>query len=229
MSIKQIGIEIEGAFNRYDANDTTFHHDGSVELDDDGRCECCMEECDCHDQDREHDCECDSNYNYVGELVSTPLEFDKVHEWINRNYPEEFNNSCGMHIHLSFKNDMEYSKFCSEEFYNYFLTKITDWAHKNKVKEDSRFFKRLNGQNTFCKRKWEESNAKSQLSDIGDRYNMLNYCYSKHRTIEVRLSHVWQNRDYAFRYVECVYDIFNSWLLKQKRSVRRSLKIEVLV
>jgi len=237
MTVRLIGVEIEGAFNRgWDIKDTYFHSDSSVEIDgvnggEDYQCSCCAGECE-HDSNDSCSCYCEDGssgqFDKIGELISIPLPFDKIHEWVNRNYPLDFNHSCGMHVHFSFKNDYEYSQFCSKKFYTYFLAEITAWAVKNKVKPKSRFFNRLNGKNTFCYNNYSYDNNKKQLRSHGERYNILNYCYDKHRTIEIRLSHVWQNKNYAFMYIECCYDIFNTWLLLQKRSIRHSLKVEVL-
>ncbi len=237
MSVKLIGVEIEGAHNNgWKIADTYFHSDSSVNIDgcsgeSDYECSCCSGDCD-HDSEDGCSCCCESggsgDYDKIGELISIPLPFDKIHEWVDRNYPVDFNSSCGMHIHFSFKNDYEYSQFCSKRFYDYFIAEITAWAIKMKVKKASRFFYRLNGKNTFCGLGYSYQNNKMQLRSSGERYNILNYCYDKHRTIEIRLSHVWQNHDYAFRYIEACYDIFNTWLLMQKRSVRHTLKVEVL-
>lgn len=227
MSIRLIGIEIEGGFDiKWDRLDTTFHHDGSVELEDVEYCSCCNNECD-HEDNNDCNCVCGETESgdRVGELVSIPLSFDKIHEWVNRNYPRDFNNSCGMHVHFSFKNDHEYSKFCSQEFYDYFIKEITRWADKNKVNKNSRFYTRLQGRNTYCKKHFSMFILKDQLRDYGDRYTILNYCHRRHHTIEIRLSHVWQNKDYAYMYIEACYDIFNAWLLLQKRSTR--IKLEV--
>ena len=225
MSVKLIGIELEGGFDKgYDESDTSYHSDGSVDIDDE-YCYCCNNECD-HDNSNDCDCICgNSEHVRVGEYLSKPLPFDKIHEWINRNYPDEFNSSCGMHVHFSFKNDYEYSKFCSKAFYDYFMANIKEWADKNHVDKDSRFYHRLSGKNSYCKKDVNDMLIKSQLESFGDRYTILNYCHKKHHTIEIRLSHVWQNRDYAFMYIEACYDIFNRWLLQQKRSTR--IKLEV--
>jgi hypothetical protein len=220
MPVKLIGIELEGAFDHFDSQDTSFHHDGSVEIDgsqdcycdcnEDGTCACC-----------EHECEHGSDFQYVGELVSNPLTFDRVHEWLNRNYPLDFNNSCGMHIHLSFKNNLEYAKFCTPKFFHFFKDQIREWAENNGVKS-TQFFKRLDNGNTFTKDLFD---CKNQLHSLGDRYCILNYCWRKHKTIEIRLSHVWQNKNFAYMYIEKLVDIFNTWLLLQKRSVKIPLVV----
>lgn len=224
MSVKFIGIELEGAFDNYLRIDTKFHSDGSVEIDHDG-CSCYCgellsdETCSCCRGDCDH-----SDYQYVGELLSIPMTFDKVKEWLFRNYPLEYNKTCGMHVHLSFKNNLEYSKFCSREFYEFFKRKIKYWADNSGVKKDSLFYSRLDSKNGFCKDKFD---CKNQLTSMGDRYCILNFCHSKHKTIEIRLSHLWQNQEYAFMYISNCVDIFNEWLVIKKRSIRKELEVRI--
>lgn len=226
LPVMKVGVELEGGFNEYDRHDTNFHTDSSVEIDSGSECSCCAGYCE-HDPSEDCYCDCSSgSYKYVGELVSIPLRPDKVHEWIDRNYPIEFDSSCGMHIHLSFRNNCEYSKFVCIEFYNFFIDNIRAWANKKGVKS-RQFTKRLNLENSYCQTVYSNRNAKQQLQDCGDRYSIINYCFSRHRTIEIRLSHVWQNKDFAHSYIDEVIHLFNLWLVNQKRAVKQSLKVVI--
>ena len=215
MCIIFLGCELEGCHNSKEPN-TIFRTDGSLEFD--------FEHVDdCYD-DGELRCEGECNYEYVGEMISKPLTIEQLIEWIPKNYPVYHNKTCGGHVHLSFKNKLEYMKFCDVKFYNFFKERMRKWAIKKHVKEGSQFYKRLAGQNTYCHDKFY---CTAQLRNSGDRYCMLNYCYSRHKTIEVRLLPIFDKVELYISAVNEIYDIFNIWLIQSKREQRYSITTKI--
>jgi len=215
--IVAMGCELEGCSNVKNS-DAIFRTDGSLEFD--------FEHVDDCYNDGELECEGGCQYQFVGEMISKPISLNELLLWIKRNYPEYHNKTCGGHIHLSFKNKLEYMKFCDVQFFNFFKAKMFEWAVKHHVKEGSQFYQRLEGKNTYCHNKFY---CTSQLNGIGERYCMINYCWKKHRTIEVRLLPIFDKVELYLSAVNEIYDIFNYWLVQSKREKRYRLNVTVRV
>jgi len=166
---------------------------------------CCMD-CDC-----ECSCECDCNQG-VGEIASPKLRVNEVKDFILNNYPDECNSSCGLHIHMSFKNDKkDYAILATKEFYDFFLSEIQTWADNRKINKNSRFYKRLEGVQ-YSKREFLAENQLNPNSDYSDRYAHLNFCYNKHKTLEIRVGNMFDNKEISVEYVHAVIDIVNYYL-----------------
>jgi len=175
----------------------------------------CTMECDC---ECSCECDCESN-NEVGEVASNKLKVNEVKDFILDNYPNEVNSSCGLHIHLSFKNGKkDYNIISSEKFYNYFLSEIENWALNRNINQGSRFWKRLKG----CQYAKREFNADIQIKEGSDRYTHINYCYSKRKTVEIRLGTMFDNKDISVEYVHKVIEIFNDYLNRNNPKIHKS-------
>src|SRR5262245_21175813 len=97
-AINKVGIELEGAFANLQP-DGQRHYDGSVHV----------------------PIPAGVVVNHTGEVVSAPLDtFAQVSDWVTRNYPVVHNQSCGMHVHVSFKAEVDYSRLMTQEFWTYF-------------------------------------------------------------------------------------------------------------
>ena len=168
----------------------------------------CYLECDC-----QCECECDCNEG-VGEISSKKLKINEVENFILNNYPDEVNSTCGLHIHMSFKNDKkDYAILATKEFYNFFLDEIESWADNRKINKGSRFYKRLEGVQ-YSKREFLAENQLNENSEYSDRYAHLNFCYNKHRTLEIRCGNMFDNKEISVEYVHAVIDIVNYYLSK---------------
>lgn len=204
MKIKQIGIELEGAWIKKPRwEDLQLHPDGSVHID--GACNC-----------SEANCE---KYHYVGECVSLPLDYlELAKAWLDRTYPNKSNKTCGMHIHLSFVDKLSYMRLMSKNFYNYFLTRANKWGIEKNINEGTIFWERLTGQNTFCNKKFmPEKQIKMKSKSDGERYTHLNFCYAQHKTLECRLFPTFQNKELSLSALELYMDIVETFLSRQIR------------
>lgn len=193
--IAAYGIELEGA---WPSEPRGAVHDGSVEgLED---------------------------YGYMGELPSPILRsLDSVATWIRSNFYEASNETCGMHVHMSFKNLADYALLMdSEQFQDYLLDGIRDWADANShLSSYHPIYKRLDGENDMCELHFmpdvqAESDCKGH-----ERYNVLNFCYELHSTLEIRVLPAFDTVEDAIDAVENLSRLVNAWL-KQKR--KRKLK-----
>lgn len=205
-----IGIELEGGWECTPNSEKmiySMHEDGSVDLDEDpcGECEGC---------DNSNRCENNgSNCNYIGELVSPVLKLSEWEEWVRYCYPDEFNSSCGTHIHIGLNNTSAYENLCCEEFNDYFLRELKAWGKRSKI-TNTNFWSRINGDNTMCATIFSgREQIRVQDDNYPDcRYRMLNFQYNKHGTVEVRILPVFRNVEVEIKAINAVIRIINSWL-----------------
>lgn len=187
--IALMAVELEGGWDKVPEGET-MGHDGSVNVE---------------------------NTNYKGEIPSKPMVLAELLEWIQRCYPDHVNRSCGMHIHVSFKDNLAYAQLMTPSFYKYFLQEVEKWAIEKKLNEDSIFWERFQGKNSYCKKEYNADMQTRMRGKESVRYAHLNYCYSLHKTIEVRLFPAFQKKALTLSAVQLVHDIFEGFLAKRTR------------
>lgn len=192
----------------------------------------CNWECNCECQ-----CECDCNNNndgQVGEIVSPAFSnVVDLKEFIDKYYGTETNSSCGLHIHVSVKNEKAYKRLMTKAFNVYFLRQAEKFAHENKIgykegiltnmlKAKSQFWKRLEGQNTYCKREFIPKIQFRNEDKSDTRYRQLNFCYNligknrhKNHTIECRLFPCFRDKKISLKAIQFFYDLINSFLNRE--------------
>jgi hypothetical protein len=191
--INLIGIEIEGNYTR--DNDRRLsaihnrHNDGSI-----------LEECGY----------CASEY------VSKPCTLSEAIEFINDCYPDNVNSSMGYHIHLSVNSIDEYSLLMTKEFFEYIKLAMFKFLETLKGTEDYQLLKkRLDGDNRYCYMVF--NNPMQQIINIGYdgvRYSMLNFCFNKHKTFELRILPMFKNKNNCIKALEFYYKVVNIYLKK---------------
>lgn len=154
-------------------------------------------------------CDCDCGDNLIGEIASQPLKTKDIEPWITDNYPDEVNDTCGLHVHVSLKNNIEYMFLMNGAFHSYYLEKMIAWGEKNKINEGSEFWKRIEGQNEYCMKTF---NPREQRDGEGERYGQLNFCYAKHGTLEFRMLPCFHKKTIAVKAVKETVKIVNSFL-----------------
>lgn len=251
--IDLMGIELEGAWDKLTLEGKRCcKEDSSVEIDgNEGSCSCCSGDCECdyHDETDycrdgncscdefhrdSHDCERHGDYNWIGELASPTFDsYKKMMDWTDKNYPDKSNSSCGIHVHISFLNLMDYSNLMEQKFYRFFEEKMLLFGKLNGLKENSQFYRRLSGNNTYCHKTYTpDLNAHGN----GDRYQQLNMAFSSHGTLEIRVLPCFQEKKFALRAIEFIYIMLNQYLnnckaIKSRRfkKLRLKEKIEVTI
>ena len=186
--IKQIGIELEGQWDTPPECRTTY--DSSV-MD----CQCGGQCGDC-----EYDTEDCSNYcDWQGEAISKPY-FQPVNlfKFLRRNFPVHSDSSCGMHVHVSLKEELDYTHLTSPTFNTYFLKRMDELVNMLEGTDKYRLRDRLDGYNRTCRRTFRPS---EQIRQGGKyypaRYSMLNFCYGIHGTVECRVLPMFRNHNNA--------------------------------
>lgn len=177
--------------------------------------------------DRNCDCSCDcSCCNHIGEVTSSKIKIDEAENFILDNYPNRVNASCGFHIHFSFTdNYRSVMKLCDPNFQAFLINELNKWGNKNKINEDSRFWRRLNSENKFCQNSYVADDQLDRMNS--DRYYFVNFnSYHKHKTIEVRVGTMFNDKKIAVKYFHALCDIINDFLNNHAQNV---LDREILV
>ena len=186
-----VGIELEGGYDRQIEHREWLTGDGSVHA--------------------------EGSY-YVGECVLPPRKLVDAIELVKENFPDHANDTCGMHIHLSFDNKISYGKLKTPEFYNYFLVRLEQWGSKNQIYAKSPFWKRLREGNNYCQKGFNAERQLKATSKDRARYYHLNYCYNfggmlmPRKTLEVRILPMFKKKTLAISAITEVVNIFNEWL-----------------
>jgi hypothetical protein len=123
------------------------------------------------------------------EPYSDPEDLEK---WIVKYYPAAVNETCGMHVHTSFKSIKHYNNLMEEEFYLFFLENMNKFIKTYEGFEQypidkERFKSRLNGENRFTTKVFIPDYQCKKFKGNYYRYTQLNFSYKVHNTIECRL------------------------------------------
>lgn len=201
MPIYRMAVELEGGWNVRPPWD--FHNDTSVQL--------------------------DVPCGIVGEISSPPYaERRNLFAWMRQAYPQFINQTCGLHIHISVQTPQEYSSLMCREFYNEFKLKYSEFAAKElselqdgpdkqkHVTEINRLLERLSGTNRYCRDNWnpdiQTKLTGRQDRDWDHRYAMLNFCYSRHSTVESRVLPMFSDIDRAQRALEVFISLVEKYM-----------------
>jgi len=173
---------------------------------------------------------------HVGENVSHPIEigsnYDPVDRWLEKNYPDGVNHTCGMHVHVSFKHIINYVRVMRADFPATVVNGFKKWAEREKLRTDHSLWDRLNGKSIYCQHKYEGDeqllNTGKDYDKIrkGHRYTVINYAYNRTGTMECRLLPMMDTVDQAISAVHEVLDITNAFLLATATREKK-LKAEV--
>jgi len=188
----------------------------------------CDYECDCECR---CECDCGSSDGKVGEIASPAfIKVNECMDYMTKFYPTETNSTCGLHIHVSVKNEKAYKRLMTHSFNEFFLAQVEKFGIENKIgykngvltdslKAKSQFWKRLAGQNTYCQKVFNPRTQLRNTNKDGTRYNQLNFCYNliganrkKNHTLECRLFPAFQKKEIAIKAIEFFYDCVTSFL-----------------
>lgn len=199
--IYRVGIELEGLWKKIPEGVGKLEHDGSVAG--------------------------FAGIGHIGELPSPPLEVELFEAWMRKHYPTEVNETCGMHVHTSFKSALTYQRLMDPRYPATILAYIAKWGKKVDLPKDHCLWGRLRGESVFCKHQYT---ADEQVMNVekdhnrerrGNRYTVMNYCWGRTTTIECRLLPAMPTVDLAIDAVREVINITNSYLVATaKREIK---------
>lgn len=222
--IERIGVELEGGWEHLPEG-TNLEHDGSV-----------------------------TGFKALatgvqlrtGEIPSPPKIPAAMWPWVKKFYPQYVNNTCGMHLHMSFASAKLYQMLMVEDFQLTMIEYLKRWAEEEKLPKRTStaagtvrhpIWDRLEGKNVYCQFKfWPDKQAaqkrKSHNRDVeGHRYTAINYCFGLNdcQTVEVRILPMFDSYQQAIRALQRVMLITNASLLalaKREAKTEENFKLD---
>ena len=204
--IYRIGIELEGGWDKLPAGIAKLDHDGSV---------------------------VGLPISKVGEIPSPPLEVEEFEKWVRANYPNHVNETCGMHVHLSFKSALTYQRLMNPSYPATIVAYVGKWG-KKALPDNHCLWERLDGRSEFCKLQYYAEQQVVQAEKdrdrqrVGNRYTIINYCWARTTTLECRLLPMMPNADTAIEAIRELLNITNSYLVATAKKEAR-LKGDVIM
>jgi hypothetical protein len=160
---------------------------------------------------------------HVGEYPSQVLELKEYQGWMKKYYPSHVNDTCGLHVHMSFKRALHYSMLMVPEYPQTIITYLAKWALEEKLPKEHPIWDRLMGKSSYCKLDFfpdDQAHNPRKVYDHGmkgHRYTVINYCHAKTGgTLECRLLPMMSTADLGIRAVKRVIDITNACLVALK-------------
>jgi hypothetical protein len=200
--IKQVGIELEGGWES-PPPDAPIGHDGSVKV----------------------------NSYYVGEVASPPLDPKEIDQWILRNHPHATNETCGTHVHLSFKRILDYARLADRETARKFIIRrLRNWGSNNEwgcIRSDHPFWERLSGENIYCKALWIPQVQIPCTNKPESRRTQLNFCWGVHGTVELRVLPGFKVPEVTLAAIKASIQAFEDYLSIISRRRERKLTTEL--
>ena len=169
---------------------------------------------------------------HVGEITSEPRTVDQVEPWVRRYYPQVVNESCGLHVHMSFKSAMHYQRLMVPEYTDVMIKYLLIWANQEGFEKKHPIWERLGGNSTYCQKKfYADQQVQARGKDFhrdrpGHRYTVINYCWNLYNTLECRVLPMFEKVEEALGGIKRVIDITNAFLVV---SAAREEKLRVEV
>lgn len=172
-----------------------------------------------------------------GEIVSKPLPVEKIPGWVKHAYPKYVNETCGLHVHMSFHLKLNYSRLMTPEYTTWMVDKLRAWAETEKLPTDHPQWRRFNPDDSWtlqhCAHVYlGDSQSKISRKDYDSRgkpysrYTFVNYCHNMQGengprgTVEVRGLSMPDDHATATRAIMTVLDATNEFLSKIKQKER---------
>lgn len=209
--IYRIGIELEGGWTKLPTGTRALEHDGSVVI------------------ERGIG---DPNLQ-TGELANGPMTMQEWEPWLKSHYPQRVNQTCGMHVHLSPRTALSYSRLMCPEFPGTVVAYISKWAENEGLPKGHAIWPRLKGKSMYCQHLYMADDQIRNVSKdhnrerLGHRYTVINYCHGRHGTIECRLLPMMDTVEQSARLIQELIDITNGFLkTTRKKEARHQIKVE---
>ena len=147
---------------------------------------------------------------YANEFQTAPGYVEAALAQLVAGYPDEVNESCGMHVHVSFLDPTVITQLMTPEFFAYFRRRWLEWGERTGLHPDCEFYSRLEGENQYCR-----PNDNRTITDNAhhDRYFQLNFsAWHEHKTVECRLLPMFQHAAIGVSAVKELLSIYHDWV-----------------
>src|SRR5207249_3365765 len=152
----------------------------------------------------------------IGELTSPPLavvEKEAVSTlhfptWMTASYPSSVNDTCGLHVHMSFKSALTYQRLMTPQYPATILAYMAKWAAAEGFNDYHTIWARLAGKNEYCQHTFYADDQVTKADKdydhhrVGNRYSVIVYPWSRHQTVECRLLPMMKSCDQAVRAIK---------------------------
>lgn len=151
----------------------------------------------------------DATQTVAYEFQTVPGSLRKACQQLVDYYPDEADQSCGMHVHVSF-DAVDITMLNTPAFFRYFKQRWMDWGTRMGLAPTSQFFRRLEGRNTYCR----PMNYDAEINIARqDRYHQLNFnAFGDHGTVECRLLPMFRRSSLGVAAVQELLDIYETYL-----------------
>lgn len=144
-------------------------------------------------------------------------------KWVQDHYPPLVNLTCGLHVHMRFKDhDRTYDKIMRPGIEKHLVNDLVKWAQAMKVPLIHPLWHRLVGGSLHCRLGITSDIIRQQYYNVekegASRYYAVNFCKARHNTLEIRILPMFKDVNTALRAVNCVLgsvDKFVQWALTQ--------------
>ena len=170
---------------------------------------------------------------HIGELPSQAMARGQLANWMRTFYPSHVNETCGMHMHMSFGRPLTYQRLMTPVYPATVIRHMTRWAQKEALASTHPLWPRLRGESEYCQHVF---NADDQVKWTGGkdydhhrkghRYSVVAYRWPTHQTVEIRLLPMFEKWDQALRAIEEQLNITEAFLIATKR---REEKVPITV
>jgi hypothetical protein len=159
---------------------------------------------------------------HIGELPSQPMPVKDLDAWVTKFYPSHVNETCGLHIHMSFNTLLTYQRLMTPAFEPEVISLLRKWAQATALPPEHPLFTRLAGKSRYCRLGNTLIDAQARLDKKNfdhharvNRYTAVNYAHATHGTIEIRVLPMFDTADLACEALHRVIDITNAFVLTQ--------------
>lgn len=165
----------------------------------------------------------------VGEVALGPMEVCEIDSSVRSAMPSHVNETCGLHIHMSFRLLQHYINLMHVDFQDTMIEYLKRWGETNKIPKSHTFWSRLRGESDYCQLKfWPDAQVSQTKKNYhrdyeGHRYTAINFCYGQHGTLEVRVLPMFNTPELCVSALNMVCDITNGCLAKLSKHRPRTV------
>lgn len=161
----------------------------------------------------------------VGEIPLGPMQPAQMPKAIKKFWPSQFDESCGLHAHMSFMTTLQYDLLADSQDYQETICEyLRRWGTEEKLAKDHLLWDRLEGKSKYCQKKfWPDLQIQQVQKDHdqerqGHRYTQVHYCWQRTNSVEVRVLPMLESPEQAIRAIRRVFDITNAYLLVTEKA-----------
>ncbi len=160
---------------------------------------------------------------HYGEAPSPAGSIDETLAWMKKYYPSHMNQSCGFHVHVSFKNLLSYQRLMDTPFWEFFQKELKAYGKERGFKPSHPFWERVNGNSHFCTATHNPDGQVERRGKGDHRYTQLNYSFADHNTLECRVLPGFEKVEDAIHAVKWLCNLYEGYLEKLPREERKTL------